>query len=183
MRKLLLSIALVMCTVPFAHASNVGVSIGVNIGGPSAVYVNPPVTIAGPPLFLQPPKLGFYVAVGVGYDLFRFGNVYYLNNGNNWYSSPYYNGPWAKVQYKHIPYGIRKHPHKRIQYYRDDYYRKYKAGKDYHHYKQFRPKSHKHSAAGYGKHDDDRGYNAKHNNYDKGGKGKHDKGGHGHGNH
>ena len=151
MRKLLLSSALVMCMGSFAHAANVGVNIGVNIGGPAAVYVNPPVVIARPPLFLYPPKLGFYVAVGVDYDMFYSGNVYYLNRGNTWYSSSYYNGPWVKSHYKRIPYGIRKHSHKSIQYYRDDSYRKYKVGKASHRYKHFQPEARRHPGEGRGK--------------------------------
>jgi hypothetical protein len=186
MRKLLLSIILVLSIAPFAHASNVGVNIGVNIGGPSPAYVEPPVVISGPPLFLYPPRLGFYVAVGVGYDLFFSGNVYYLNHGNVWYSSPYYNGPWVKTHYKKVPYGIRKHDFKRIHYYRDDSYRKYKAGKAPHHYKHFQPKSHGHSGEGYGKgggHDgyDNRGHGDKGGKYKHGGESKHNGGGNGRG--
>jgi len=185
MRKLLLSIMLVLSIAPFAHASNVGVNVGINIGGPSAVYVEPPVVISGPPLFLYPPRLGFYVAVGVGYDLFLSGNVYYLNKGNVWYSSPYYNGPWVKSHYKKVPYGIRKHSFKQIHYYRDDSYRKYRAGKAPHHFKQFTPKSHKHPAGGYGKGGgrhgyDDRGYDDRGGKYDRGGKSDHNGRGHGH---
>lgn len=187
MRRMFLSIALVMSMVSFAQASNVGVNIGVNIGGPAAVYVNPPVVIARPPLFLYPPQLGFYVAVGVGYDLFYSGNVYYLNSGNIWYSSPYYNGPWVKANYKHIPYGIRKHDFKQIRYYRDYSYRKYKAGKVSHGYKQFQPQMHKHPAEGYGKggvrnSDNGNGPYDKGNKFEKGGNSKHDGGGRGHGN-
>jgi hypothetical protein len=186
MRKLLLSILLVLSIAPFAHASNVGVSVGVNIGGPSAAYVDPPVVISGPPLFLYPPRLGFYVAVGVGYDLFLSGNVYYLNSGNVWYSSPYYNGPWAKVHYKKVPYGIRKHDFKQIHYYRDDSYRKYKAGKASHRYKHFKPQAHSYHADGYGKKggrngNDNHGYSDKGNKNEKGGNSNHAGGGHGKG--
>jgi len=140
MRKILLCCAIVFGITPLAHASNVGVSVGVNIGGPSPVYVNPPVVIERPPLFLLPPRLGFYVAAGVGYDMFYLGNRYYLNNGNIWYSSPYYNGPWVTVSYNAIPYQIRRYPINRIHYYRDVHYRKYRYEKDRYHYKHFQPK-------------------------------------------
>jgi hypothetical protein len=200
MRKILLSITLVMFMAPFANASNVSVSVGVNVGGPPPVYVNPPVVIAGPPQFLLPPELGFYVAVGVGYDLFLSGNVYYLHSGNVWYSSPYYNGPWVNVQYKKIPPGLRKYPIKRIHYYRDVHYKQYKAGKGAYKYKQFQPKYHKHSGKGYGGREGRESYENggksghgssynkggnydKGGKYEKGGKNKQNGGGRGHGSH
>lgn len=200
MRKIVLSIALIMCMAPFAHASNVNVNVGVNIGAPQPVYVNPPVVIVEPPMFLQPPQLGFYVAVGVGYDLFLSGNVYYLQSGNVWYSSPYYNGPWVKVHYQKIPYGLRKYPIKKIHYYRDAHYKQYKAGKGAYKYKHFQPKNNKHSGKVYGGGDDRKSYDKggksahggaynkggsydKGGNYEKGGKDKQKGGGHGRGSH
>jgi len=147
MRKILFGLILILGFAPHAFASNV--SVNVNIGTPPPVYVTPPVAIDAPPLFLQPPQLGFYVAAGVGYDLFRFGNAYYLNSGNMWYSSPHYNGPWINVHYNKIPHGLRKYPIKRIHYYRDMHYRQYKAGKGVYKYKHYRPKHRKHSGPGY----------------------------------
>ena len=57
------------------------VSINVNIGGPSVVFpgpapsprvvVAPPrIRFEAPPLFLSPSQFGFYIGVGVPYDIF-----------------------------------------------------------------------------------------------------------------
>lgn len=172
MRKILVCCALVLGAVNLAHASNVGVSVGVNIGGPAPVYVNPPVVIERPPLFLLPPSLGFYVAAGVGYDMFYLGTSYYLHHGNIWYSSPYYNGPWVTVGYKAIPYEIRRHPFKQIHYYRDFHYRKYSYEKDRYKYRHFQPQFRDHRGKGYDKDRDGRGGD---------GRGRGNRGGDGHG--
>lgn len=140
MRKILLCCALVLTAVPLAHASNVGVSVGVNIGGPPPAYVYPPVVIDRPPVFLRPPALGFYVAAGVGYDMFYLGNRYYLNSGSAWYASQYYNGPWVTINYNTIPYEIRRHPIKQVHYYRDVHYRKYNNKKARYQYRHFQPR-------------------------------------------
>lgn len=191
MRKIVIVFAMILCFASQALASNV--SVNVNIGAPPPVYVAPPVTIASPPLFLQPPQLGFYVAVGVGYDLFLSGNVYYLHSGNAWYSSPYYNGPWGTVHYQKVPYGLRKHSIKNIHYYRDVHYKQYKAGKGTYKYKQYKPKYRKYSVdkhsqgsrggSSYGDHGkyDRGGSYQKGGNYEKGGKNKSGGGGHGQG--
>jgi hypothetical protein len=122
-----------------AAASQVGINVGINVGAPA--YAAPPVVIASPPEFVAPPQLGFYVALGVPYDLYYLSGSYYLFRGNTWYSSHYYNGPWVTVHYSNVPYGLRKYPAQRIHYYRDNYYKNYqKQGR--HDYRHFRPQHH-----------------------------------------
>lgn len=160
MKKLLLCCAMLLGAAHMAHASNVGVSVGVNIGGPAPAYVAPPISITAPPLFILPPRLGFYVAAGVGYDMFYAGNTYYLYHGNAWYSSPYYNGPWVVVKYGTVPYEIRRHPFKQIHYYRDNHYRRYFYGRDHYDHKYFKPKLHDNRGGGWdngGRHDRGKG--------------------------
>jgi hypothetical protein len=131
MKKLVCFLAIAaLATLSQAHASNVGVSVGVNIGAP--------VVVAAPPQFVMPPQLGFYVAVGVPYDFYYHGGRYYQPHGNVWYSSRYYNGPWTKVHYKRVPYGLRKYPTHKVHYYRDNYYAKHRnhPGPGY---REFRP--------------------------------------------
>ncbi len=127
---------------PSVYASNVDFHVGVNIGTPGVavpvpvpvapppqpVYVQPQVVIDEPPEFIAPPELGFYVAVGVPYDLFFASGRYYLCRGNTWYSSPNYNGPWVSARYKALPWGLRKYPYERIRYFRDAGYRHYREG-------------------------------------------------------
>lgn len=129
MKKLVFLLAFAaLVPVSKVQAYNVGFNVGVNIGTPAPVYVNPPVTIVRQPTFVTPPELGFGVATGVPYDLFSFGGRYYLCRDNVWYSAAGYRGPWVTVRYREVPYGLRRHPFDRIHYYRDRYH-----GPDYYH--------------------------------------------------
>jgi hypothetical protein len=143
MKKYLAGLALSMILpVTQSHAAHVNFNVGVNVGVPVApVYAAPPVAITAPPDFIAPPELGFYVAVGVPYDMFFYGDRYWLCRGNVWYSAPYYNGPWVSVGFGNVPYLIRKYPLNRVHYFRDNYYRRYHAygNREYRH---FRPDMH-----------------------------------------
>jgi hypothetical protein len=129
-----------------ALASNVGVGVDIHIGNQPQVVPVPvpppppgPVYIEEPPLFLYPPELGFGVAVGIPNDIFYIAGSYYLYQGDIWYRSPYYNGPWAVTRYRALPPGLRRHRFERIHYYRDRDYREYEAGHDRYHGRHFRP--------------------------------------------
>jgi hypothetical protein len=156
MKPLILVLGLVAVTASAAGAaSNVGVDVNINVGTPPplppppmvippppVVITAPPppsVVIQGPPMFVMPQSLGFYVAVGVPYDIFYVGGQYYLYQGNSWYRAPYYNGPWGAVPYKHLPPGLRKHTYDRIVYYRDQEYRVYRNEHDNYRGKHFKP--------------------------------------------
>jgi hypothetical protein len=148
MKKVLfyLAFAAVSVSLP-SYASDVGFNLGINIGNrpnvvvaaptpPAPAYAppvendDPPVEIDDPPEFISPPQLGFYVAVGVPYDLYFVANQYYLCRGNVWYAAPRYNGPWAPVHYRALPHSLRRYPTKKIRYYRDAGFRHYRAGGD-----------------------------------------------------
>ncbi len=124
----LMSIFTIGVLVSSAHAANVGVSLGINLGNipapvyaaPAPVYAAPPVAIEGEPEFVAPSGLGFYVAVGTPYDLFYAGNRYYLCRGNAWYAGSYYNGPWVQVSYGALPWGLRRYPIARLHYFRNE---------------------------------------------------------------
>jgi hypothetical protein len=128
--------------VPMAQGADVGFDVNINVGNrpPVApVYVNPQVVIEEPPEFIMPPALGFYVSVGVPYDMIFISNFYYLHRGNVWYRAPHYNGPWIVTPYKSLPPGIRKHRFERIRYYRDEEYRRYHADEMHYRGHHFRP--------------------------------------------
>lgn len=137
MKKAMFCLALTATlSAPFAYASNVDFSVGINIGNqprvavpapPPPVYT-PPVVIEEPPEFIEPPELGFYAAVGVPYDLFFVTNRYYLYRNNAWYAAPRYNGPWVSVGYRTLPMELRRHSFKKIRYYRDAGYGHYRHG-------------------------------------------------------
>lgn len=143
MRKFMFCLmSVLLIPVSQAYASNVGFSVGINIGVPGVVapvYAPQPTAIVEPPEFIAPPELGFYVAIGVPYDLFFVNNLFYLYRGNAWYTSPYYNGPWESAYYGNVPYGLRSHSFERIHYYRDDYFRRYHDYRGWHGVQHFRP--------------------------------------------
>lgn len=133
-----------------AQAGHVNFNVGVNVGVPVApAYVAPPVTIVEPPEFVAPPELGFYVAYGVPYDLYFYGNRYWLWRSGVWYSAPFYNGPWVTVGIRNVPYGIRRFPFERVHYFRDNYYRRYHGvgGPEFRH---FHPGRHEMARGGHG---------------------------------
>lgn len=133
-----------------AQASNVGVDLNVHVGAPPPVVVAPPPPplpqrtviiedIQEPPEFIYPNPLGFYVAVGVPYDMFYIGATYYLYRDNVWYSGPHYRGPWRAVHYRHLPPGLRRHKFDRIRYYRDEEFRHFRDDRERYHGRRFRP--------------------------------------------
>ncbi len=135
-----------------AHASHVGVNLNINLGNPPVVVAPAPVAVVPPPAgplylddiqeppeFVYPGQLGFYVAVGVPYDMFYIGTTYYLFRDNAWYRSPRYGGPWRAVPFRALPPGLRRHRFDRIRYYRDMEYRHYRHDRDRYRGRWFRP--------------------------------------------
>jgi hypothetical protein len=93
-----------------------------------------------PPLFIEPPELGFHVAVGIPQNIFFVGNTYYLFRNNAWFAAPHYRGPWVVTRYNALPWKLRRYPFERVRYYRDAGYRHYREGRDaYWRSHQFRP--------------------------------------------
>ncbi len=139
--------------------------VGINIGlpvAPAAPYPYQPVAaapaypydyealdLAAPPDFVEPPELGFYVAVGVPFDLFFFNNMYYLYRNDCWYSSRYYNGPWSGIYHRNVPYALHRYPFERIHHYRDNYYGHYRRYGTWNGGTHFRPGAHALGREGY----------------------------------
>ena len=140
-----------IATVSFLAASQsmmamAGINVDVNIGlpqppppvivappPPPPTYAPPPVEIQQPPLvvyesqprFIFSPTLGFYVSVGVPYDIVYIGSSYYLYSGGYWYVGPTFNGPWVFAQRRVLPSILKKYRYDQIRYYRDIEYRVY----------------------------------------------------------
>ncbi|MBF0302853.1 MAG: hypothetical protein HQK73_07420 [Desulfamplus sp.] len=94
------------------------------------------------PDFIMPPTLGFYVAVGVPYDIYRIDNRYFLFHNNRWYKGRYYNGPWVETHYHYLPRPLRRYKHSQIRVIRDrEYHYYHKNPHEYRRHKDryFRP--------------------------------------------
>ena len=156
----LLQVAALPLMVPQAGASNVGVDVNIHLGNePRPVVVAPapaprPVLVPAPAPepyyeeapeaveFVYPQQLGFYVAVGVPYDLFCVNNVYFVYRGGSWYRSPNNRGGWVPVGYRELPTPLRRYRIDRIREYRAHEYAVYRADREHYH----------------GPHDRDKGY-------------------------
>jgi hypothetical protein len=122
------------------------VDVNINIGDqPRPVIVREPVY--QPPVYIEvnedvefiyPGQLGFYVAVGLPYDLFFVQNNYYLYRDGRWSRAARSQGPWVFVERRALPPGLRKHKMARIHHYRDQEYDAYRRDQERYRGKHFR---------------------------------------------
>ena|SRR6185369_4404206 len=145
MRKTILTS--LAATLALAVSASAEVSVNVNIGAPPppVVVSGPPrVVFEAPPVFITPPRLGFFIGVDVPYDIIFASNNYYIYYGNAWYRSRHYNGPWVGVRFEQLPPVIRKHNVEYIRVHRDNEYRVYREQREHYRGRHFRPgKEHK----------------------------------------
>lgn len=121
-----------------ALASDVNFGINLNIGNAPPPY-QAPIVVDEPPRFIIPRSLGFYVAVGIPYDMFYISNRYYVYRDNRWYYGPNYNGPWRVTSYRYLPAPLRRHQIDRIRHYRDEEYRVYSRDREHYRGRYYRP--------------------------------------------
>ncbi|HEY6873573.1 MAG TPA: hypothetical protein VI298_12700 [Geobacteraceae bacterium] len=132
-----------------ASAGNVGVDFNLHLGNqPQEVVIPAPaapppaqVIVREPPPpavvavdddvdFVYPAQLGFYVAVGVPYDLFYVRDNYYLFRDGRWFRASGSHGPWVAARYRELPPGLRRHDIARIRDYRSAEYDIYRRDRD-----------------------------------------------------
>lgn len=106
MRQILLAVCVFFCAIASAGAQLAvgvalpGVSIGVNV--PSYPYLAP---IPGYPVYYAP---------RLGANYFFYDGAYWVFEGDNWYMSSWYNGPWTLVGPEAVPVFILRVP---VRYY------------------------------------------------------------------
>lgn len=87
-----------------------------------AVRVSPP-PVVYPHLdrarFIYADRLGFYVAVGVPYDLCYLEDGYYLFSGGRWLKARSSRGPWLIQSFRSLPQVLRNQKVERIRDYRE----------------------------------------------------------------
>lgn len=88
--------------------------------------------------FILPGALGFYVAVGLPYDLFYVGKKYYLYRDGYWHRAHHSQGPWVILSHRDLPPGLRKHKIERLRYYRDEEHEVYRREEENYRGKHFR---------------------------------------------
>jgi hypothetical protein len=155
---LLQGAAILTLTTQVAYAG-VGVNLNINLGEPPRqvivappppVYVAPPsyappvyeaAPVYAPPVeafrvdedvqFVYPDALGFYVAVGVPYDLVYLQNSYFLYRDGRWLRAPSSRGPWMMQRNRDLPQGLRRYRVERIRDYRTREYVIYNRDRDH----------------------------------------------------
>ena len=103
MRRTLIALCMsLLCAATAAptHAA-VSVSIGINV----PVY----------PQMVVVPGYPVYYAPTLGANFFFYDGMYWVLQGDNWYMSSWYNGPWAIVEPAYVPYYVLRVP---VRYYR-----------------------------------------------------------------
>ena len=149
-RSLLLGAAVLTLGAQGALAANLGVDLNINLGGerqvaqPEPVYAPPPLPVPVMPAdediqFVYPEQLGFYVAVGLPYDLFYLNNGYYLFRDGRWYRGADSRGPWFAQRFRELPPVLRRNRVERIRLYRDSEYARFVRDREHYHGRRLHP--------------------------------------------
>jgi hypothetical protein len=120
LRSLLLILPLMWVQVPPAQAQ-VSVGIGIEVPGVS-IGINLPTfpdlqRVPGYPVYYAPDAAGNY---------FYYDGLYWVLQGDDWYASSWYNGPWRRVMPLYVPAYVLRVP---VYYYRQPppYFRYWRA--------------------------------------------------------
>ena len=110
MRKIrygLMVFAMLLCAATSSFAQ-----LSISIGTPSvSIGVNVPVY----PEFVAVPNYPVYYAPRLRANYFFYDGMYWVYEGDNWYASSWYNGPWGVVHRDVVPAFVLRVP---VRYYR-----------------------------------------------------------------
>jgi hypothetical protein len=118
MRRALTALSLLLCTATLALAQ-----LSINFGGPGVrIGINLPVY----PTLQRVPGYPVYYAPGVDSNYFFYDGLYWVYDGDNWYASSWYNGPWHLVDRFDVPVFLLRVP---VRYYHrpPSYFRGWRA--------------------------------------------------------
>ena len=98
------------------------VSVGIALPGVS-IGINMPVY----PQLVQVPGYPVYYAPSLNSNYFFYDGMYWVYQGDNWYASSWYNGPWGMVGPQYVPLYVLRIP---VRYYRapPPYFRGWQGG-------------------------------------------------------
>jgi hypothetical protein len=108
MRYVLVLLWMLFWSVPSAMAQ---VSIGIGLPGVS-IGINLPLY----PELVPVPGYPVYYAPRLNSNYFFYDGMYWVYQGDNWYASSWYNGPWGMVGPELVPLFVLRIP---VSYYRD----------------------------------------------------------------
>lgn len=139
MKKTVLFFIIAALATASSAVAEVSVNVNIGVPAPRVIVSSPSVRFEVAPLFVAPPRLGFYVGADTPYDIVFSSDYYYLYYGNSWHRSGDYNGPWFEIPYRELPPAIRRHRIENIRSYRDREYRVYRQDRDHYRGRHFRP--------------------------------------------
>jgi hypothetical protein len=118
MRRSLIALSIL---VAFSGAAPAQVSVGIGFPGVS-IGINVPVY----PQLTRVPGYPVYYAPTLQANFFFYDGLYWVYQGDNWYASSWYNGPWSSVAPAVVPVYLLRVP---VRYYRDPprYFRGWRA--------------------------------------------------------
>jgi hypothetical protein len=120
MRNLFIVLSMLLFPVNAAHAE-VSVGIGISVPGVS-IGINLPAY----PRLVQVPGYPVYYDPRLDSNYFFYDGMYWVFQGQNWYVSGWYNGPWQLVDPYYVPVYVLRVP---VRYYRrpPPYFRGWRA--------------------------------------------------------
>ena len=108
MRHALVLLSILLCTVTAATAQ-----VRIAIGVPSVTIG---ISLPAYPEFVRVPRYPVYYAPRLDSNVFFYDGLYWVYQGDNWYASSWYNGPWGRVAPEGVPVYVLRVP---VRYYRD----------------------------------------------------------------
>jgi hypothetical protein len=118
MRYLLMALVLLLGLVPAADAQ---ISVAIGVPGIS-IGINVPVY----PQLVPVPGYPVYYDPRMNANYFFYDGLYWVYQGDTWYASSWYNGPWRVVGPEYVPLWVLRVP---VRYYRQPpaYFRGWRA--------------------------------------------------------
>jgi len=104
-------IVLLMLFTPI-YAAHAGVSVGIGVSVPGvSIGINMPAY----PMLVRVPGYPVYYDPRVNFNFFFYDGLYWVFQGDNWYASSWYDGPWDLVEPYYVPLYVLRVP---VRYYR-----------------------------------------------------------------
>jgi hypothetical protein len=104
---------LIVLSMLFWSVSSAIAQVSVGIGLPGAsIGIN----LGSVPNLVRVPGYPVYYAPGLNSNYFFYDGMYWLYQGDNWYASSWYNGPWGLVAPQVVPLFVLRIP---VRYYRN----------------------------------------------------------------
>jgi hypothetical protein len=120
MRYLLVVLSILLCSATPAQAQ---ISVGIGVALPG---INSGINVPAYPQLVQVPGYPVYYAPRMNSNYFFYDGLYWVYQGDNWYASSWYNGPWQLTGPEYVPLFVLRIP---VRYYRQPpvYFRGWRA--------------------------------------------------------